>query len=113
MFTLIADTLTDKGYDVYSLGKHKGECTKPFILVKETIPGVTSHRSLNSQVVDIYIFYPLGRYTQVMPFISRLEEDMKDIKVLEPIHDSNPIIIDEEKVAYTTRLSYQIIRRRK
>ncbi|MGL4253154.1 MAG: hypothetical protein ACRCR2_03725 [Fusobacteriaceae bacterium] len=112
MYSKIADILTDKGFDVYPLGKHSGNCTKPFVVIKEYLPAKTTNKSLVRQTFDIFPFCPLARYSQVMTYITNLQAVLGDVKEIQCISDSSPIMIDNDKQAYTTRISYQNLRRR-
>ena len=113
MYKKIVDILTEEGLDVYSIGQHKGACSEPFIVVKEYLSTSTTGKVIVSNTIDIFPFYPLGRYTQVSAYINKVDQAMLTIPGLERIYDGGPITIDDNKEAYTTRLSYRLLKRKR
>lgn len=113
MYKKIADTLTEEGIDVYSIGQHKGVCSEPFIVVKEYLSTSTSGKVIISDTVDIFPFYPIGRYTQVSTYINKVDQAMLTIPGLEKIYNGGPITVDDNMKAYTTRLSYRLLKRKR
>lgn len=113
MFKLVARVLMAKGVDIYSIGQHKGLCTTPYVVIKENTDNSTISKNINRGIVDLHIYYPIGSYSKVMPYIESVLNIMDNIAELKPVYDGVPIITDDEKQAYTTRLSYQILKKRR
>lgn len=110
MFKTIYTNLKNKGHDVYSIGQHQGICTGPYIVIKENIEVAVSD-VITSQKVELLLYYPLGEYSKVNDFINSIKEDMKELR-LKDTNTPYPIIIDDDKQAYMTSISYKINRKR-
>ena len=63
MFTQIYRHLKDNGFDVYSIGQHKGICTNPYIVIKEN--GESEIAFLSSSII-----VGIGSTTLLIPFKS-------------------------------------------
>ena len=55
MFTQIYRHLKDNGFDVYSIGQHKGICTNPYIVIKENGESEIAGTSLTNDIVELLI----------------------------------------------------------
>lgn len=111
-FEQIRNVLQNNGFDVYSIGQHTGTCKNPYVVIKEN--GQSRHAGLpiNNELIDIIVFYPLGSYSQVMPYLKKADKCIRSIKELKPTHIITPVIVDNEKKAYTASIQYQIYKRR-
>lgn len=110
MFKTIYEHLKNNKFDCYSIGQHKGVCKKEYIVIKNNTP-----RSINSvlleEEVELFLYYPLGNYSKVDDFINSVKKVMRELP-----YDDNftpyPVIVEDEKQAYMTILSYKNIRER-
>ena len=105
MFKTIYKHLKLNGFDCYSVGQYKGVCKKEYIVIKNNTPRSLSSTLLEEEV-ELLLYYPLGNYSKVDDFISRVKKAMKELP-----YDDNytpyPIIVEDEKEAYMTILSYK------
>ena len=60
MFTQIYKHLKNNGFEVYSIGQHKGICKGPYLVIKENGTSEIAGTSLNNDLVEIMIYYPVG-----------------------------------------------------
>ena len=105
MFKQIYRHLKANKFDCYSIGQHKGICEKPYIVIKNNTPRSLSSTLLEEEV-ELLLYYPLGNYSKVDDFINRVKKAMKEL----PCDDNYtpyPIIVEDEKEAYMTILSYK------
>ena len=110
MFKTIYKHLKNKGFDCYSIGQHKGLCEKEYIVIKNNTPRKLSNVLLEEEV-ELLLYYPLGNYSKVEDFINGVKEVMKELP-----YDDNytpyPIIVEDEREAYMTILSYSNTRKK-
>ena len=112
MFTQIYKHLKNNGFDVYSIGQHEGICTKPYIVVKENGESEIAGTSLTNDMVELLIYYPTGRYTELLSYKKRILNIMKYQKGIRRVIDPMPTIIDDDKKAYMTSFSYRKIKKK-
>ena len=110
MFTEIYKHLKNNGFDVYSIGQHKGICSSPYLVIKENGTNEIVGTSLNSEMVEIMIYYPLGSYSKLNQYKQSTLYCMKLLKGIRRIIESSPTIMDDDKKAYTTSFYYQKIK---
>lgn len=105
MFEDIYRHLKNYGFNVYSIGQHEGLCNDPYIVIKENTDRLIN-KSVVSNEVELLLYYPIGSYTGCKAFIGEVKEIMELLK----LRDNNitfPIIVDDDKKAYMTFISYQ------
>ena len=110
MFTEIYEHLKNNGFEVYSIGQHKGICSSPYLVIKENGINEIVGTSLNSEMVEIMIYYPIGSYSKIKEYKRLVLYSMKSIKGIRRIIESSATIVDDDKKAYTTSFYYQKIR---
>ena len=110
MFTEIYEHLKNNGFEVYSIGQHKGICSNPYLVIKENGTNEIVGTSLNSEMVEIMIYYPLGSYSKLNQYKQSTLYCMKFLKGIRRIIESSPTIIDDDKKAYTTSFYYRKIK---
>lgn len=74
--------LKSKGHDVYMPAIKEGECTSPYIVVKND--GGTKHNSFSTNV-DLYLvmcYVPKQQYSKLEPLVQQIREDMKELRPL-------------------------------
>ena len=72
MFAQIYKHLKNNGFDVYSIGQHEGICTNPYIVVKENGESEVAGTSLINDTVELLIYYPVGRYSELSSYKKRI-----------------------------------------
>ena len=107
MYEKIWATLEKGNIDVYAPGQHKGECVKPYVVIKDFGESEIAGTALNRNVIDIIIFAPSARYSQVEPFVRLVKNALKELRELKDTRYRSPIIIDEDKRAFTTSVRYE------
>ena len=110
MFTEIYKHLKNNGFDVYSIGQHKGICSSPYLVIKENGTNEIVGTSLNSEMVEIMIYYPLGSYSKLNQYKQSTLYTMKLLKGIRRVVEPMPTIIDDDKKAYMTSFTYRKIK---
>jgi len=107
MIQQIYTHLNSKGLSPYFPGQHKGECTSPFVIIREgtQIPSINTNRT-GQRVMDFIIFVPVNSYIAVKPYAEDVRTALKDLKYLRKTGTETTIITDDEKKAYTTSIEY-------
>ena len=77
MFAQIYKHLKNNGFDVYSIGQHEGICTNPYIVVKENGESEIVGTSLTNDTVELLIYYPVGRYSELSSYKKRILNTIK------------------------------------
>ncbi|SCI81396.1 Uncharacterised protein [uncultured Clostridium sp.] len=110
MFKTIYKHLVANDFDCYSIGQHEGDCKKEYIVIKNKTPRALSNVLLEEEA-ELLLYYPLGNYSKVEDFINGVKEAMQELP-----YDYNytpyPIIIEDDKKAYMTILSYTNTRKK-
>lgn len=112
MFAQIYKHLKNNGFDVYSIGQHDGICTSPYIVVKENGESEVVGTSLVNNVVELLIYYPIGKYSELSSYKKRILDVMKYQKGVRRIIEAMPTIIDDDKKAYMTSFTYKKIKKK-
>jgi hypothetical protein len=110
MFTQIYKHLKNNGFDVYSIGQHKGVCSSPYIVIKENGESEIAGTSLTNDIVEILVYYPVGKYSELSNYKKRILNVMKYQKGIRRVIEPMPTIIDDDKKAYMTSFTYRKIK---
>ncbi len=113
MWTRIFDKLREKGLNPIPLGKHSGECTERYCVVKEqTQSAYFNARGLGYRTIDIIVFVPMASYIAVAPYVAEIKAAMRELRPdVRSTGTETPIITDDERKAYTTSIVYQVMKR--
>lgn len=105
MFDKIYKNLKANGIDVYSIGQ-EADTTKPHVYIKEYTVGEVTGTQFGNYMVDIFINYPLGKYSKVNEYIDYVTRSMALISDLKRDFSSQPVAIDDGLGVYTTSITY-------
>jgi hypothetical protein len=86
-------------------------CVNPYVVIKDMGKAKTNNSVVYKKMVELYVYYPLGTYSMVEDFVSEIEKNMTSLSFKEA-YESTPTIVDDDKKAYLTRLSYYDGRKR-
>lgn len=104
----IALHLLEEGYDVYSPGVKVGECTSPYIVVKND--GSSQHTSFSTDV-DLYAvmcYVPKLKYSTLEPLIQKVKQSMKQLEpVVRPYGQQTPSYYDDSVKAHMISIEYK------
>lgn len=107
VWDLVYESLTGDGFDVYSPGQHKGNCTSPYLVVNigNAIP--FSNFSSGRVTYDILCYVPKDRFSTLEGFVNRVEKSLSKIyPTLRPLHSRTPAFLDDSVEAYMVSTQY-------
>lgn len=110
MFEQIYKHLKNNGFDVYSIGQHEGICSNPYIVIKENGESEVVGTSLVNDMVELLIYYPIGRYSELSNYKKRILNTMKYQQGIRRVIEAMPTVIDDDKKAYMTSFTYKKIK---
>lgn len=98
--------LEDGGFEVYSLGQHKGECKSEYIVLRNN--GCTRPGALELGLYELLLYCPLERYSQFEAFIRDVTSRMQLLFPAAKLVDGPGIhYLDPDILGYMTSLTYQ------
>ena len=100
--------LKEHKFDVYSPGMKTGECTAPYVVVKND--GSTTHSSFSTDV-DLYAvmcYVPKKAYSKLEPYVQSVAEAMKDLEpMIKPYGQKTPSYYDDSVKAHMISIEYK------
>lgn len=112
-FKEIYKLLKTDGFDVYSIGQHGGLCTKPYVVIKELGEVKIAGTPFLNEVIDLLIYYPMPRYSEIGEYCDSVMESLEALECIERTYKQNATIVDDDKKAYTTSITYAVKKMRK
>lgn len=110
----IRKALESAGFSVYFPGQHKGECTDPYIVVKDSGTVQLSTFSSIQYLYDILLYVPVNQFSKIDPLMQTIKKTMKELSkkiALLPTYDMTDPYFDDSVQGYMTSISYANIRR--
>lgn len=99
--------LKSEGFEVYSPGQKRGECTKPYIVIKDSgITGLTTI-STNRQLFDIMCYVPETKYSTLEEYVNSVKVSMDKIfPLFRPMNYQTPSYLDETVKGHMIDVQY-------
>lgn len=109
----IKNKLSEDGTEVYFPGYHKGECMKPYIVVKYAGAVDLINMSSDRPLYDILLYVPENKYSMLENFRFETMKKMKQIFPLVKIVGGSETqsVYEEEIKAHMISIQYQGIRK--
>lgn len=99
--------LKKSGFAVYSPGQHEGECTSPYVVVKDAGTSRVGNFSSNQALYDILCYVPKDQFSQLEPFVQQLETSMKGLyPMVRPAHYKTPSFYDDTVKGHMISVQY-------
>lgn len=100
--------LKNKGFDVYSPGQHQGECTSPYVVLKDAGSSKFDSFSSSKNLYDLMCYVPKEVFSTLEPFVDSVETAMKEMypEVI-PLHFRTPSYLDDSVKAHMISTQYQ------
>lgn len=100
--------LTKEGFEVYSPGTKVGECTSPYLVVKND--GSSKHPTISSDV-DLYAvlcYVPKNGYSTLESLVQRVKKSMKGLEpMIKPYGSQTPSYYDDSLKAHMISIEYK------
>lgn len=79
MWEKIFKKLQEKGFEVYPPATKKGECTKPYVVVKNN--GLSRHTSISSNMeyYDVLCYVPQNKYSTLETYKNSVKKALKEL----------------------------------
>lgn len=99
--------LKAEGFDVFSPGQHQGECTSPYVVVKDAGMSRVGEFSSNKNLYDIMCYVPRDNFSELEPFVHRLEVSMMRMyPMIRPAHYKTPSFYDDTVKGHMISVQY-------
>lgn len=103
----IYDKLKEHDIAVYSPGQHTGECTAPYVVVKEAGTIGMTNVSSSQNLYDIMCYMPQDQYSQLRTFVDEVEQIMDELfPMVRPVHYRSPSFLDDSVKAHMISIQY-------
>lgn len=100
--------LQSEGFDVYSPGMKTGECTSPYLVVKND--GSSKHIAFSTDV-DLYAvlcYVPKEKYSSLEPLVQRVKKSMRGLEpMIKPYGSQTPSYYDDSLKAHMISIEYK------
>lgn len=99
--------LKQEGFEVYSPGQHEGECTSPYVVVKDD--GTTQFGSFSStkSLYEVLCYVPKDHFSSLESFVHRVETSMIRLyPVVRPAHYKTPSFYDDTVKGHMVSVQY-------
>lgn len=99
--------LKDRGIDVYSPGTKTGECTSPYVVVKDAGRVGSSTISSSQDLYDLMCYVPAKNYSTLESFVDRVEQVMDELfPMIRPMHFRTPSFYDDSVKGHMISTQY-------
>lgn len=100
--------LVKKGYEVYPPGVKTGECTKPYIVVKNDGSYEHANFSTDRDMYAVMCYVPKGQYSKLEPLVQSVKEAMKELKpMIQSYGQQMPSYYDDSCKAHYISIEYE------
>lgn len=104
--------LSDNGVEVYTPSQKKGECTKPYVVVKTQGTDKYLQYSSTRTLYDLMCYVPKDHYTRLEPFVEKVKNLMRDLQpMIMPTYTETPAFYDDTVKAHMISIQYRNYRK--
>lgn len=100
--------LSDNGIEVYSPAQKSGECTSPYVVVKDG--GTTKFNNFSSTqtVYDVMCYVPKNKFTELEKFVATVKTIMKKLEpMIMPMYFETASFYDDSVKAHMISVQYR------
>lgn len=103
----IYEHLTQKGFDTYSPGQHQGECTSPYVVVKDMGGSRLGDFTSMKHLYDIMCYVPQDHFSELEPFVQKVKTAMLGLyPMIRPAHYETPSFYDDTNRSHMISVQY-------
>lgn len=104
----IYEHLKEAGYDVYSPGVKVGECTKPYVVVKNDGSTQLVSFSTDQDLYAVMVYVPKQAYSKLEPMVQQIKKTMKGLyPMVIPYGQQTPSFYDDSVKAHMISIEYK------
>lgn len=108
----IYDLLKKEGYDVYFPGQHKGDCIRPYIVVKYDGAIESYIVSSDRPIYTLLCYVPYNMYSSMVQYVYDIKEKMRALyPSIQYAGNETGSVYDEDVKGYMVSFMYQGIRK--
>lgn len=103
--------LKNAGFDVYSPAQHKGECTSPYVVVRNA--GTSPYQQFTSTVTvyEVLCYVPENKYSTLGDYTEKVKASMRGLwPMITPLNYETPPFFEDAVKAHMTAIQYQNVR---
>lgn len=104
--------LMDKGFDVYFPTQKTGECTEPYLVVKDS--GTTQYQDFSSTltIFEVLCYVPQNNYSRLQTYMEEVKEAMKELEpMIRPMYYQSAPFYDSVVNAHMSTIQYKNFRK--
>ena len=100
--------LKSSGIDVYSPGQHQGECTSPYVVVKDAGLNPLSNFSSTQALYDIMCYVPQDKFSTLEPYVEQVKQVMKKLyPAIIPVNFQTSSYLDDIVKGHMISIQYR------
>lgn len=110
MIVKLFEYLQEKEIDVYFVGQHKGECKKPYVVLKDD--GTNSlNGKTGTSLIDVLFFIPENKFTRCESYKNDVKRLINQFGKIRYTGIETGIVVDDQKKALTFSVMYQCLKK--
>lgn len=100
--------LKNKGYDVYAPAQKVGECTAPYLVIKNDGSYQHVNFTTDRDMYAIYCYVPKLKYSELEPLVQRVKRDMRELYPMFQVYGQQlASFYDDEVKAHYITIEYE------
>lgn len=100
--------LKNANFNVFPPGLKGGDCTQPYVVVKDAGISEDSMVSSNIALYDIMVYVPKNQYSELEPYIASVKQSMDELfPMIRPTHFQTTSYFDDTVKAWMVSIQYQ------
>lgn len=104
--------LKNAGFEVYFPAQKVGECTSPYVVVKDATTSKYLDYSSTVTYYDLLCYIPKDHFSQLEPFVEEVKKSMKGlVPMILPTYTQSPSYYDDSVKAHMISVLYKNYRK--
>ena len=104
--------LKKKGFDVYFPAQKLGECTKPYVVVKDATTSKVAGISSTITYYDVLCYVPGNQFSTLDPFVDSVDKAMAELQpMIRPTYVRTQSFYDQAIEAHMISIQYKNYRK--
>lgn len=100
--------LKASGLNVYSPGQHQGECTSPYVVLKDAGLNPLSNFSSSQALYDVMCYVPKDQFSTLEPYVEKVKEAMKGLyPAIIPVYFQTASFLDDTVKGHMISVQYR------
>lgn len=99
--------LRDKGFDTFYPSQHKGECLKPYVVIKYDGASQVAGVSSDQAIYTLMCYVPSEQYSTLMSYAEQVKEAMKELfPLVRPNGNETPSVYEDDNKSHMVSVQY-------